>query len=280
MDINLATKIARRSAEKAAEVQRRKSLDGFSVATKANPQDLVTDADHAAERAAVSVIREAFPKHDIIGEEEEYQTLGSDYVWHIDPIDGTTNFARRLPFFSVSVCLAERGEPLVAVVIDTSRNEHFWATRGGGAFSNSLTRETPEEAKAGSEPSLSEATTKISVSSVESLGSAMLATGFLYERGPKLAENLATIERFFEKGILGLRRFGSAALELAYVAAGRFEGFWEQELSSWDFAAGALLVQEAGGRVTDEQGASRTLERGAVVASNRHIHSEMLAVIE
>ena len=217
------------------------------VSSKGVARDLMTAADLASERLLVARLREAVPEHAIEAEEETRDPGedGSGPRWFLDPLDGTINFVHGLPIFCVSIGLVEGGRPQVAVVHAPRLGETFWAVRGGGAFLDG-------------EP--------LRVSDTAELGDAILATGFPYRRGELEHDNLENFGRFFH-GVRGLRRMGSAALDLAYTAAGRFDGFWELHLAPHDVAAGALLVREAGGEVTDARGGEDWLRGGSIVAA-------------
>jgi len=239
-------------------VLRRTSLAGFTVSSKSAHHDLVTSADLESEKLIVETIRASFPDHDIEAEELKYPKTGSRWVWHVDPIDGTVNYAKGVPFYCVSVGVTRDGEPIVGVVHDPSRGETFWATSRGGAFLDGRS---------------------IRVTRSMEMRDALLATGFHYDRGRPMLDTLRTIERFLLGGIVEVRRIGSAALELAYVAAGRLDGFWEHRLKSWDLAAGILLVREAGGRATDRDGHDLSVTESFTVASNGLLHDRMIEVI-
>lgn len=225
------------------------------IGSKSAARDLVTSADVASERAIVARLRAAFPEHAIEAEEETHdrERDGDDLRWFLDPLDGTVNFVHGLPVFAVSIALYRGPTPLAAVVHAPRLAETFTATRGSGARRNG-------------EP--------ISVSRCAELGDAILATGFPYRRGELEHDNLENFGRFFYD-VRGMRRMGSAAVDLAYVAAGRFDGFWELHLSPHDVAAGALLVREAGGIVTDADGGDGWLRCGHIVAAPRAIHERI-----
>jgi myo-inositol-1(or 4)-monophosphatase len=235
----------------------RKALNKSSVI------DLVTEADKQSEALIVSHLREIFPAHQIVGEEggayaQEGET--ADYRWFVDPLDGTTNFAHGLPIFSVSMALTgSDGKPVLAVVYDPTRDETFAAAKGLGATLNDQA---------------------IQVSETESLGAALVISGFPYDKWTTTENNLENWSNFVVR-TQGERRLGSAALDLCYVAAGRADGYWEGKLHQWDMMAGALIVTEAGGRVTDYEGGTDLygLKRPFLVSSNGHIHEEMLEVI-
>lgn len=211
--------------------------------------DLVTEADLQAEERIISALRGAFPQHRIVGEESGIGEQESDFVWYVDPLDGTTNFAHGYPHYSVSIALQYRRRTVLGVVFDPGRGELFSAERGGGAFMNGK---------------------RLSVSSVREPQDALLATGFPYELEDR-PRALSFLGRLLTD-IQGIRRDGSAALDLAYVAAGRLDGYWELSLHPWDCAAGALMVEEAGGRVSGLGGRAFDIQRPEVLAGNPFIH--------
>lgn len=223
--------------------------------------DLVTDADKASETLIGERISTAFPGHRVVGEEGIASDPGSDadgmYRWIVDPLDGTTNFAHGYPHFAVSIALAWDRTVLLGVVYDPMRDELFRAERGGGAFLN----ERP-----------------LRVTETTELIRALLATGFSYD----LSERAGQLEIWNElQGISqGIRRDGAAALNLCYVGAGRLDGFWERPLQPWDMAAGALIVEEAGGLVTDYDGGPHNVLGNSVIAGNAAIHRAMLDAIQ
>jgi myo-inositol-1(or 4)-monophosphatase len=247
-----------KAAKEAASIHRKYFRKDFKINKKQSSFDLVTTADIEAENKIVKVIKESFPGHNILGEEEEYKKTDSEFCWIIDPLDGTNNFAFGLPIFSVSIALVKSGCLVLGVVYDTIREELFLAQRGKGAFLNNE---------------------RIEVSRAENLQEALLITGFYYDRGLDMENNLDKIKEFFKNNIVGIRRLGSAALDLCYIACGRASGFWEFKLSPWDFAAGILIVQEAGGKVTDKYGNAVELKESFIAASNGNIHQEILRVI-
>ncbi len=215
--------------------------------------DLVTDADRRSERTVVSLIQQRFPEHRILAEEGSTGGSSTRYRWIIDPLDGTTNFAHGYPHYGVSVGLEIDGDLAVGAVYDPILDELFHASAGSGAFLNG-------------EP--------LQVSETDSLLRSLLCTGFPYDRS-KLNGSLRHWQ-YFVRRAQGVRRDGSAALDLCYVAAGRFDAFWEDHLFPWDFAAAAVIVREAGGQVTDYDGNSIAVGRGPVVASNGLLHAAML----
>jgi myo-inositol-1(or 4)-monophosphatase len=238
------------------------------IDAKSSAIDLVTQYDTQAEALIVRRLREAFPQDAILGEEghRSGSLNGSDRIWLVDPLDGTTNFAHAFPAFAISLALYEGERPLVGVVYDPLRGECFHAAAGKGAY---LTREdgTAE---------------KLDVSETNDLAASLLATGFPYDRRDSVQDNLAQFGAFLKRA-QGIRRAGAAALDGAYVAAGRLDGYWEFKLGSWDIAAAVLLVLEAGGRVSAIDGSTFRLQptqQNTLVASNGRIHAEMIGVLQ
>ena len=230
-----------------------------NLGRKSSTRDLVTAADVASERHLVSVLREHFPGHRIEAEEEAKDAPAAGVPrWFLDPLDGTVNFVNGLPFYAVSLGLWLDGEPLVAVVHAPRLGETFSAARDQGATLNGA---------------------PISVSSATELSESLLATGFPYRLGNLANDNLTNFVRL-SGASRGLRRCGSAALDLAYTAAGRFDGFWELHLEPHDVAAGGLLVQEAGGRVTDLGGGPGWLRGRSIAAAGPGLHGALLGLLE
>jgi myo-inositol-1(or 4)-monophosphatase len=221
------------------------------------PRDPVTDADLASERLIVGRLRERFPGTAIVAEEETHDRAGAGLTWYVDPLDGTVNFSQAHPFFAVSIALYRGDEPLVGVVHAPRLRETFAARAGGGATLNG-------EA--------------LAVSGVTQLSEALLGTGFAYRRNELADDNVGHFADFILR-VRDLRRGGSAALDLAYVAAGRLDGFWEPHLHSWDVAAGALLVREAGGLVTDMAGGPSWLSGPSILAAPAALHAAMAVVL-
>ena len=224
--------------------------------------DLVTEIDLQIEREFRAMIADRFPGHVVLGEEfskhEERHQI-ADYSWVLDPVDGTTNFAHGLPIFCASLSLEHHGQPIVAAIFDPTRQELFTAQRGVGAWLNGA---------------------PLRVSTADQLIDALLCTGFPYSVQQKPEELVGLFAHFL--GISrAVRRLGSAALDLCYVAAGRFDGFWESKLNPWDISAGALIVQEAGGTATTTTGQPFNSRLGNIVASNGRIHEQMVhAIVE
>jgi len=220
--------------------------------------NLVTEVDKISEEMITSKIKALFPDHDILAEEFTDINSGSDFRWIIDPLDGTTNYIHGFPFFCVSLALERLNTMVVGIVYDPILDEMFVAEKGKGAFLNEI---------------------EIHVSNTNSIIKSLLATGFPYDIQKDNDNNL----NYFNEMILkaqAIRRAGSASLDLAYVAAGRFDGFWELKLNPWDIAAGWLLVEEAGGLVTDIGGRDYYLESSSILASNGRIHKEMIDVLK
>jgi len=228
-----------------------------SIERKDDAVSLVTAADREADRAIVREIRRAFPDHAILAEESGESGGRSEYLWVIDPIDGTTNFAHGVPIFAVSIALQRDDETVMGLVVDPTRDEWFFARRGGGA---SLNRR------------------RLCVSDTKRVADVLAATGFPHAR----RENVEHLLRIVGAGLMkahGVIRLGAAALDLCYVAAGRVDAFWEERLSPWDVAAGVLIVEEAGGRCTGFDGKRSTIHDASVLASNGHVHRGLLRVI-
>lgn len=219
--------------------------------------DIVTEADRLSEALLIRRITEAYPDHGILSEESSAIEGGSDLRWIIDPLDGTTNYAHGFPFFCVSIALERAGETVLGVIYDPLLDELFLAEKDGGVFLNGR---------------------PIAVSGTRDLSGSLLATGFPYDIRVNPDNNLGKFNRMALRA-RAIRRPGSAALDLAYCAAGRLDGYWELRLQPWDRAAGALMVTEAGGCVSDLEGRDHTLGSGAIVASNGLIHADMLDVL-
>ncbi len=246
--------IAVRAARQAGNIIARSfpHVDSLSVDTKSR-NDFVSDVDRLAEQEIINTIHKAYPDHAILAEESG-SSGDSEYVWIIDPLDGTTNFLHGFPQFAVSIALSFRGKLDQAVVYDPISQDLYTASRGAGAQLNGR---------------------RIRVASRKTLDGALLGTGFPFKDNGLLDTYLDTFKALFGD-TAGIRRPGSAALDLAYVAAGRIDGFWEFALNPWDMAAGALLIQEAGGKVGDFAGGDEFLESGNVIAGNLKVYDAML----
>lgn len=253
-EVNSYLQFTQRIAFEAGGILREGYYRHREIAHKSG-RELVTSADLASEKFVRSQIERTYPEHKILSEEfGELQRTDVENLWVVDPLDGTNNFAHGFPLLCVSIAMVEDGRPVVGVVHDPLHGETFAATAGGGAFLDGQ---------------------PMHVSPVETLDRAFLATGFPYDRRTAADNNVARLDRLVRHS-LGVRRGGAAALDLAYVAAGRFDGFWEIRLAPWDVAAGILLVREAGGRATDFDGEPDCLSGEQIVASNGHIHDQIL----
>jgi myo-inositol-1(or 4)-monophosphatase len=254
---SLERRVAIDAARAAGRLLHRELRGARTVAYKGTPTNLVTEMDARAEALVVERLRAAFPGDAVLAEESGARPGNSGRRWIVDPLDGTTNYAHGLPIFAVSIALEAAGRVALGVVYDPNHDELFVAERGGGAVLNGRA---------------------LAVSSTPALDAALLTTGFPYDVRQTPDNNLAQYAAFTLRA-RGVRRMGSAVIYLAYVAAGRIDGYWELRLGPWDVAAGALLVEEAGGRVTDLAGGPLDLAAPAVVASNGRIHDEMLEVL-
>jgi myo-inositol-1(or 4)-monophosphatase len=250
--------IAIRAARKAGDIITRHvdRVQGLAINPKSY-NDFVTDVDRMAEQAIIDILHRAYPSHAFLAEESGVHGDSDEYVWIIDPLDGTTNFIHGFPQFAVSVALKKRNELDQAVIYDPMRQELFTASRGQGALLNDR---------------------RIRVSKQLGLEGALLGTGFPVRNRDQIDFYLSTFKIFYNM-TSGIRRPGSAALDLAYVASGRLDGFWEFGLKPWDSAAGILLILEAGGMVSDFQGTADFLESGYVVAGNPKVHKEMVKLL-
>jgi myo-inositol-1(or 4)-monophosphatase len=250
MDLNEIKRVGTGAAYAAARIL----TDHFGQLThidKKGPNDLVTDADLAAQSRIVEMIREQYPDHCILAEEAGFQDQESTSCqWIVDPLDGTTNFAHQLPIFCVSIAFAHAGRTRVGIVLNPVSGELFTAVEGAGAHLNNRA---------------------ISVSAQSELAESLLVTGFPYDFQSKIKPVMKRFEQCLAAA-RGIRRLGSAALDLCYVACGRFEAFWEENLNPWDTAAGALIAEEAGGRVTDFAGEPYRLDKNEILATNGRIH--------
>ena len=251
--LNIAVKAARRAGaiiNRAAQ-----DLDALTVSTKRH-NDFVTEVDQAAEQAVIQVLLKAFPDHAILAEESGAQGK-SDYVWIIDPLDGTTNFIHGFPQYCVSIGLRHKGTLTQAVIYDPGRNELFTATRGHGAYLNDR---------------------RMRVSKRAQLDDALIGTGYPFREMAHIDAYLPALRKIMGQ-TAGVRRAGAAALDLAYVAAGRLDGFWEMGLAPWDMAAGCLLILEAGGLVSDFNGDGNYLDSGNVVTGTPKVFAPLLQII-
>lgn len=252
--LNTAVKAARRAGgiiNRAGQ-----NLDVLKVSSKAS-NDFVSEVDRSAEQAIIEILHKAYPDHAILAEESGGQGR-SDYQWIVDPLDGTTNFLHGFPQYAVSIALSHKGQLTQAVVYDPVKNDLFTATRGVGAYLNDK---------------------RLRVSKRTTLEGALIGTGFPFRQMDNLDAYLAMFRDVLQK-TAGLRRPGSAALDLAYTAAGWYDGFWELGLSPWDMAAGCLLITEAGGLVGDLSGEPNYMKSGHIVAGNPRVFGQLLKTLE
>ena len=253
--LNTAVKAAR----KAGAIITRAAFDVDKLTVRSKQQnDFVSEVDHAAEDAIISVLRDAYPDHGFLGEESGFKDRDAEYLWIIDPLDGTTNFLHGVPQYCVSIGLSHKGQLTQGVVYDPNRNELFTATKGVGAYLNDR---------------------RIRVSKLDKLDGALVGTGFPFKVIADVDDYLRMLKNVM-KATSGVRRPGAAALDLAWVAAGRMDAFWEIGLSPWDMAAGALLVREAGGLMGDLDGEDKFMDSGRVLATNGKLFSAMLQLLK
>lgn len=252
-EIEIARAAARCGGEILMDYWRR----GFSARDKTNA-GFVTDADLASEKAIVELILADRPDHSVLGEEEHAADVRAEHLWIVDPLDGTTNYAHRLPHFAVSVAYYHRGVAQCGVVWNPARDDWYETTRGGGAWHNGQ---------------------RVRVSDAARLDQVLIGVGFYYDRGAMMEATLAAIGDLFRQQIHGIRRFGTAALDLCHVACGLYGGFFEYQLSPWDFAAARLFLEEAGGQVTTCLGDPLPLAKTHVLASNGRLHPAMLEIV-
>ena len=228
-----------------------------SVERKSTDIDLLTIADTESEAFILERIKSVYPDHHIIAEESAIFEGNSDYRWVIDPLDGTTNFVHSLPIFAVSIGLQYQEETILGVVYNPAAHKYFWAEKNGGAFLNDK---------------------PIHITSISTLSDSLLVTGFPYIHDDRFEKGFDLFKELYGK-TQGIRRLGAAALDFCFVAMGRFEGFWEFGLQPWDVCAGAIILQEAGGKVSDWDGSPMPFSGTRVLATNGHIHGEMIDVL-
>lgn len=257
-----------RSAVEAAHlggaILRRYFDDGVTIRDKSSgggkSYDLVSDADEESEQAIESFLRKTYPTHELLGEEKlQDGDATADHLWIIDPLDGTNNFAHQIEHFAVSIGYYQKGVAMAGAIFNPANGDLFTASRGGGAFRNG---------------------NRVRVSDAESLDQAMIGCGFYYDRGEMMRATLAAIDECFSHDIHGIRRFGTASLDLCMVGCGKLEAFFEFKLSAWDFAAGALFVTEAGGQITDARGAELPIAASSVLATNSKLHDKVQAITQ
>jgi myo-inositol-1(or 4)-monophosphatase len=256
--MNAFLRVAVQAAKKAGQIHRKHYGRVRHIQFKSKDKlNLVTEVDHLCERTVLSLLKRRFPSHNFWGEESGDQKNKSEFTWLVDPLDGTTNYAHAYPFFCCSIGLAQKGKPITGVIYDGLRDECFTAEKGRGAFLNGR---------------------RLSVSKTSTLAESLLSTGFAYA----VRETHYNLDNFrkFVLTAQGVRRDGSAAMNLAYVAAGRFDGFWERGIQAWDMAAGVLMVTEAGGKVTDITGGPFDLMAENALAGNPKIHARIRGILK
>lgn len=264
------TQAAVEIAQEAGALQIEKLKTARTIEYKAK-FNIVTEVDKACEKLITDFLKDKFPGHDILAEESAFaleQSKGSgvtasgggksDWLWIIDPLDGTVNYAHAYPLFAVSIALLHKGRPVVGVVYEPNREELFAAEHGGGALLNDK---------------------PVRVSKIKEVYSSLIATGFAYNVADTTRDNVGHFNRFIKK-CHAIRRDGVASVDLCYVACGRFDGFWELFLNPWDIAAGALIIEEAGGRVSMLDGGPLDIFGDEIAASNGNIHKEMLGILK
>ncbi|NOR53034.1 MAG: inositol monophosphatase [Candidatus Aminicenantes bacterium] len=249
---------AAREAARKAGVVLRENIDETSEIFFKGDIDLVTNFDNQSQSIILEHLSKYFPDHDFLAEEGLSEDKGAEFQWIIDPLDGTTNYAHNFPVFTVSIALAENREIVLGVVYDPMREEMFSAIKGESAYLNGK---------------------EIKVSSVGDLDKSLVATGFPYDIRESKENNIVHFNNFLTR-VQGIRRCGSAAMDLCYVACGRFDGFWELKLKAWDMAAGAMIVQEAGGRISDFQDGEFSFFDSDILATNGLIHYQMVNVLQ
>ena len=247
---------ALRAAQVGGEVLMKYFRQGVAMRHKGSV-DLVSDADVESERAIAEVILQAFPEHSILGEEERTAAISAEHLWIIDPLDGTTNFAHDISHFAVSIAYYHNGIAQQAVVFNPARDDWYTAERGQGAVCNGR---------------------PIKVSPASSMNNVLVGVGFYYDRGAMMEATLAAVKECFRHEIRGIRRMGTASLDLAQVAAGHYGAYFEYQLSAWDFAAGRLLVEEAGGRMATCSGSDLPLQTTSVLACNANLYETICEI--
>ncbi len=246
------------AVEESAEILLKNFDTDFMIGRKTHYNDLVTEVDHKSEAKIIEVIHSHFPEHNVLSEEIGDLKLKSDHIWIVDPIDGTVNYAHSIPIFCISIALEIKKEIVLGLIYNPLSGEKFFSEKGKGAFLNDK---------------------KISVSKTQHLMDSILVTGFPYLAKDNQDQCIDHFANFIRHG-LPIRRLGSAALDMCYVACGRFDGFWEVSLNPWDAAAGYLILNEAGGKITDFKGKEYSIYGKQLLATNGKIHREMMQVLE
>lgn len=249
--------VAIEAAKAGGSVVERYFREGIIMRSK-DPANLVSDADVEAEQAIVEVLRTRYPKHEILGEESHAGDASAEHLWVVDPLDGTNNFAHKIPHFAVSIAYYRGGEAQCGVIFNPVRHDWHLAVKGQGATLNGTPAHVSEAAR---------------------LDEVLVGVGFYYDRGAMMEATLRAIGDLKRRMIHGIRRFGTASLDLTMVALGMYGGYFEYELSPWDFAAGRLFVEEAGGKVTTADGQPLPLGKSTILASNGRLHDVLLDVV-
>lgn len=249
--------LAKKAAAAAGKILQHYFCAGVEVQTKES-YNLFSVADLEAERAVVSLIHSRFPSHAIIGEEEQQGDETAEHLWIIDPLDGTNNFVHHIPHFAVSIAYYRAGVPQAGVVFNPIRNDFYAAAKGQGAFANGK---------------------QVRVSDERTLDKTLVGLGFYYDRDKMMEATLVSLRDLMHQRVHGVRRMGTASLDLAQVGCGMFGAYFEYELQSWDYAAGRLFVEEAGGRVTDCRGGELPIARTSILATNGLLHDAVLEIV-
>ena len=263
MNLDLIMQVARQAVSQAGEVLQGHFAAGVETRSKPSQtgggHNLVSDADLESETLIAQIIRSTFPDHELLGEEQLDGAADGEHLWVIDPLDGTNNFAHGIPHFAVSIAYCYRGQPQVGVVYNPIREDWYTAIKGQGAWQGDR---------------------RLHVSGESTLSDGMFGCGFHYDRGAMMRATLDVIgELFAEHQIHGIRRMGTAALDCCGVATGQFAGFFEYYLSPWDFAAGWLIVQESGGKLTTTRGEPVSLTGGGLVVTNGKVHDDLSRIV-
>jgi myo-inositol-1(or 4)-monophosphatase len=248
------------AARAGGEILSKYFREGVVIEQKSDDEsyNLVSVADVEAEQAIVDVIRRKFPDHSVLGEESHHDDVNAEHLWIVDPLDGTNNFVHGIPHYAVSIAYYHQGKPKCGVIFNPSRDDWYEATAGGGAFQNGQ---------------------QVGVSKADSLDKAIVSVGFYYDRGEMMEATLSAVRDLFRAQIHGIRRFGTASLDLAQVGCGLFGAYFEYQLSPWDYAAGVLFVEEAGGRVSNCFGETLPLKKTHLLASNTRLHAQVQAIV-
>lgn len=257
MDLNKYKEVMMEAADESAKILLQYLDTDFEIGRKQNYSDLVTEVDKKSETKIIEVIHKYYPEHNVLSEEAGNLNMVSDYIWIVDPIDGTVNYAHSVPIFCISIALEIKKEVVLGVVYNPVTKEKFFAEKGKGAFLNDK---------------------RITVSDTKALKDSLLVTGFPYNARENMDYCIDHFVNFVKLG-LPIRRLGSAALDICYVACGHFDGFWEVFLNSWDIAAGYLIAKEAGAVVTDFFGRDFSIYDRQILATNGKIHNEMIGVL-